>query len=173
MPLCIRHHILSKEINLFCKLRPLTNHYVVFYICRIYLIFIFSDQILSICQCTYGLSHILDLCHRHNLYQCISQYVFRNASNSTIAISTSFISTSFILKSFFITFLRVNIAASCIACRCDATPSLKSVIGQRRRVARSNTTQSVAGSTRHNRNFGERPSSFKGYEPKQRLRFQG
>ena len=32
--------------------------------------------------------------------------------------------------------------------------SLKSVIGQRRRVARSNTTQSVAGSTRHNRWVG-------------------
>ena len=59
--------------------------------------------------------------------------------------------------------------------------SFKSVIGQRRRVARSNTTQSVAGSTRHNRwvgailadmnipfntthfsfsNFGEKPSSI-------------
>ena len=59
--------------------------------------------------------------------------------------------------------------------------SLKNVIGQRRRVARSNTTQSVAGSTRHNRwvgailadmnipfitthfsfsNFSERPSSI-------------
>ena len=59
--------------------------------------------------------------------------------------------------------------------------SLKNVIGQRRRVARSNTTQSVSGSTRHNRwvgailadmnipfntthfsfsNFGEKPSSI-------------
>ena len=69
--------------------------------------------------------------------------------------------------------------------------SLKSVIGQRRRVARSNTTQSVAGSTWHNRwvrgilddmnkpsnitHFSFSPARghlhLKCYEPKQRLGF--